>query len=574
MFGTLNLGNLSLGAYTSTKGGTWAHPTAVRAADYRNNRYMQQGLEYAFADLASVTRAGNAWLDAVSGVWSEFLTGALRRTDRGAAIGGQFTNKIRNPRGEGGTVGVIGSGGALPTNWATTGSLLGLTISYVGQSTVAGLPAVRVRYQGTASATSNVNIQMETPTYAGAAPGQAFGVDAQVALVAGSIGDATLKATINGNAAGGGFVEVVANGGNVVPTSSPVRAFASGVVSGATVAAVKPMLSLNVVSGTTYDFTLDFIAPKLVQITSVESAEIVTNGDFASATGWSDASNGTGTAVIAGGVLTITSTGIANSGKCQQLIDTVAGAIYAIEWVVSAGGTGGNAVVEIAGSYFGETAAGTTNKLYFQAAGASTLIGARVASYSGSQTIESISVKRITAGYLPRFPILPPVGVPGDSTKFADDVQANNMVWFIDDLSVGATQLIVPNFNHVTDGLFRYLFEYSDGTLNNRLVAYIDSEDKPVLKIVVSGVTLATVTHPTTLTIGRKPLVFGWGVAGLYITDGVVTESAVAVTLPTITEYREGGSVASANYLNDIIEQVQQCLPLSQAAAEAFALAV
>jgi len=66
------------------------------------------------------------------------------------------TNLARNPRGEGAVAGVIGSGGAMPTNWAVEAAVSGLTSEVVTANAVrAGIPGVVLRVFGTATETGN-----------------------------------------------------------------------------------------------------------------------------------------------------------------------------------------------------------------------------------------------------------------------------------------------------------------------------------------------------------------------------------------------------------------------------------
>jgi hypothetical protein len=67
-------------------------------------------------------------------------------------------------------------------------------------------------------------------------------------------------------------------------------------------------------------------------LTVTSNADLVTNGGFASDTNWVDASTGTGTAVISGGILTVTSNAIPNIGERYQEITTVAGQWYRLSW--------------------------------------------------------------------------------------------------------------------------------------------------------------------------------------------------------------------------------------------------
>lgn len=85
---------------------------------------------------------------------------------------GGSTNHIRNPRGEGAVIGVVGSDGALPTFWAReiTG---GLTWEVVGTGVEDGISYVDVRLHGTPTQTL-VQMRFEGTTTIAAGPGQTW----------------------------------------------------------------------------------------------------------------------------------------------------------------------------------------------------------------------------------------------------------------------------------------------------------------------------------------------------------------------------------------------------------------
>lgn len=92
-------------------------------------------------NLATVTRASKAWdpgawtyqSGATVGALTEYAANQPRITARGLLIEGSATNLIRNPRFEGATAGVIGSGGAMPTYYTLAGSGYTLEVIGVGQ---------------------------------------------------------------------------------------------------------------------------------------------------------------------------------------------------------------------------------------------------------------------------------------------------------------------------------------------------------------------------------------------------------------------------------------------------------
>lgn len=157
-------------------------------------------------------------------------------------------------------------------------------------------------------------------------------------------------------------------------------------------------------------------------------------------------------------------------------------------------------------------------------------------------------------------------------TRYASDVRTGDLEWFnAAGLGEGATELVMPNWSHVGEGVNRPLFEYSDGTASNSIKGYIDASDKPTLQIVSGGVTQTTAALSTSISAGRKPLVFGWGASGGYIGDAAGNVATFgAVTIPAVTQKRIGGSIAG-NFMNDVIEQMQTCRPIAQADALSWA---
>jgi hypothetical protein len=81
---------------------------------------------------------------------------ALNGAPLGLLIEPSTTNLAPNPRGEGAVAGVLGSGGALPTNWGMHSVVTGLTTEVVTPNAEQfGIPGIVLRVFGTATATGN-----------------------------------------------------------------------------------------------------------------------------------------------------------------------------------------------------------------------------------------------------------------------------------------------------------------------------------------------------------------------------------------------------------------------------------
>ena len=82
-------------------------------------------------------------------------------TPHGMSFTGARTNLIRNPRCEGATAGIVGSGGAVPTNWGFT-NFVNSVCTVIGAGTELGVPYVEVRFDLTGA--GNCQLHFETTT--------------------------------------------------------------------------------------------------------------------------------------------------------------------------------------------------------------------------------------------------------------------------------------------------------------------------------------------------------------------------------------------------------------------------
>lgn len=98
----------------------------------------------------TVSRTGTTgYAESSTGVWVPFAANTARITDKGLLVEEGRTNGIKNNMMTGATVGVVGSGGALPTGWVN--SPQGLTTTVVEIGTENGITYIDIRYSGTTS---------------------------------------------------------------------------------------------------------------------------------------------------------------------------------------------------------------------------------------------------------------------------------------------------------------------------------------------------------------------------------------------------------------------------------------
>lgn len=258
---TLGLG-LNRGLTIGGQSGNWWLSNASLDLDFRSDRAFLNSQVTALSGLVSVTRSGAALAESTDGTWSSFATNTLRRTNKGALIEEASTNGIRNNSNTGATSGVIGSGGVLPTNWITSGTG-GLTVT-VTTTTRNGLPATRVRFAGTPSATGSLQIRFEGPLVIAALNGQTWTNSAYLALTAGALTNVTspLLTMIFRDGVGGTLTS--ANVSAPI-TSTVVRYQRTATASNASTAFVQNLFTCSVTNGSAIDFEIEVAGVQLEQ---------------------------------------------------------------------------------------------------------------------------------------------------------------------------------------------------------------------------------------------------------------------------------------------------------------------
>lgn len=216
-------------------------------------------------------------LGADDATWSEVAADVPRYygSARRLRVEGQRTNGIRNPRGGGSTIGVIGGGGSAPMYWSAYTVVSGLTTRTVSTGTLGGVDYVDFRVSGTPGSTGIHQLFFETTTAVSAATAQTWTLSAFVALSGGLLTNvAGVALGWDENTSGGAFVTNKV-GTPFTPDATLTRRTHTATNSGgATVAAVFPWLRISVSSGQAIDVTLRIGWPTL-ELASFASTPIL-----------------------------------------------------------------------------------------------------------------------------------------------------------------------------------------------------------------------------------------------------------------------------------------------------------
>jgi hypothetical protein len=180
---------------------------------------------------------------------------------------------------DGASVGVVGSGGALPTGWAV-GNLADAAIEVLSLAPKNGRPNIRLRFSGTPGG-GNIGIQFENTSTVAASQGQVWTISAWVQLVGGS--SATIdrpRMELSERNAGGTQI----NSTNVNFADSfgdDLRRGSTRTLASADAAFVAGVLRLILVDEQDpVDITLDISAPQLEQAAEASTVQIVGAGGF------------------------------------------------------------------------------------------------------------------------------------------------------------------------------------------------------------------------------------------------------------------------------------------------------
>jgi hypothetical protein len=182
---------------------------------------------------------------------------------------------------------VTGTPGTLPTNW-TIPAAAGLTREIVATGTENGVEYIDIKLSGTASATV-AQVSPESSTQIVAALNQVWTNSSYLKIIAAPLPPISYSLGFREGLAVGTFVAFGSTA--VTPTTTLTRFQATRTLTGVTTERVMPQLTVILVSGSTYDFTIRIGWPQM-ELGSVATSPIRTtnaaatrNADVISKTG-------------------------------------------------------------------------------------------------------------------------------------------------------------------------------------------------------------------------------------------------------------------------------------------------
>ena len=189
---------------------------------------------------------------------------------QGLLIEEQRTNSIRNNTGVGAVNGVIGSGGAVPTNWTSQiNTTTGLTRQVVGTGTENGIAYVDFRLSGTATGAGSFDMFFEQANVAAALTGQTWAGSVFTKLVGGTTNGLSLpRFYLYELTSGAAFITAqVLSPGFSLPATGALNTQrytgAATLSGGATTAFIRPLINYAIADGAAIDITLRIGLPQL-----------------------------------------------------------------------------------------------------------------------------------------------------------------------------------------------------------------------------------------------------------------------------------------------------------------------
>jgi len=610
----------------------WWYLNALASVDFFNDRYMQNRVPVAKEPALTFARASKFVAKDAAEFYQEFAANALARSnDLGAYIGAAFTNKIRNPRGEGGVVGTVGVTNkctgynakppalvAMGTAAAFNSAVTNMTASGGDANTLFGVVDDTAALQAIAATDPFIAAGLTN----GWLNGRVYKIDNSAGAAEAIISCSGVSGNTNAHSAqayvrgGDGYILIYPRTVGAPVAFTPSAAYVKRKIENSVPTTTGGTRVAAYAGSVVY-----FILFSLIEASVAAPVPTVVAGASASGslpTNWGYNTAGIGLTTQNLGVGTrygmpytrIRFSGVAlATGKERFYFETgsniavtagqawgedlwverLSGALEINSRIIERANTNldaGLRTVEGAahsGNTFQRiystaviadpTATNIAGSIRLSAAGGGNIVNGQ--SYDTTFDIFAPkAVQLVTPGYMPAFPILPPPGAPGNSTKAADGLSYTSMAWYVArGLEDAASMLIIPNWSHSAIGAVRPLFEHAADP-NSYILGYINESGFPALKIVSGGVIETDTPLPYAIAVTRAPLLFGWSASGGYIVDSAGHLATFgAVTLPTgLTAGRIGSSQAGL-YLEDTLEYVETHQLLAEATAIALAAA-
>jgi hypothetical protein len=215
-----------------------------------------------------VNRAG-VLSEVASGVpATDFAGGVLR----GTTVEPSAVNQIRNNTMQGAVVGVAGSGGSRPTNWTAVPN--GLTTDIIASSLIDGIEYIDIRLFGTASATTT-EIRFEELNHIVASVGQTWTNSFWFQIIAQPSPPVNYRSVIYERTSAGSYL--TDSTAVFSATTSFLRNELSRTLTNTGVQRVQSGVSMSLVNGQSYDFTVRIGLPQM-ELGSVATSVIKTTG--------------------------------------------------------------------------------------------------------------------------------------------------------------------------------------------------------------------------------------------------------------------------------------------------------
>jgi hypothetical protein len=239
-------------------------------------------------DRFSVVRASNKRVTGSSGSSVTYANNvpAFQFNDngtyRGTSVEPGSTNHLTNNQLTGATVGVIGSGGALPTNWNVLANR-GIPTEVVAIGTENGYDYIDIKYNGTATSTGGLFLQIASLTAITASQGQTWTKSAFFKVIDATQlpNTPTTSVQILEATAAGAFL--VDSSTTIVGTSTLTRFSHTRTLTDATTARVTSRISFGIINnGSSCNFTYRIAVPQLEQQPIATSVISTPSGSTAS----------------------------------------------------------------------------------------------------------------------------------------------------------------------------------------------------------------------------------------------------------------------------------------------------